>query len=192
MSLMLAPALAACGCQKCRCLLDEDWAIPAEPLTNWNPFLASIAHSRPKKWLTPLGAVLRSKTKDCPADGVLYALRDVTWTPSTAFPHHRLHHLKKGRRGTDALVLDVKPGPAAFMKTTEDARTLAPFNGQQPRAWAFAQLHNSRPWANPSAPTSATHLRGCSIHAVMQGKGSADTRGNWSCSKALNCCHGAR
>jgi pyrimidine-nucleoside phosphorylase len=73
-----------------------------------------------------VGAAIMGQTEDiCPADRKLYALRDVTGTVDSLPLICGSIMSKKLAEGMQGLVLDVKYGSGAFMKSLDDSRALA-------------------------------------------------------------------
>ena len=127
-SIVIAPLVAACGgvvpMMSGRGLghtggtLDKLESIPG--------FRTNLSISEMRASLSAIGCALIGQTAQiAPADKKLYALRDVTGTIESVPLISASIMCKKIAEGIDALVLDVKCGKGAFMKTREDARTLA-------------------------------------------------------------------
>jgi pyrimidine-nucleoside phosphorylase/thymidine phosphorylase len=89
-------------------------------------FNVNLPVPRFRKILETCGCAMIGQTAEiAPADRKLYALRDVTGTVESPYLICASIMSKKLAEGIDALVLDVKTGSGAFMKTEKDAAFLA-------------------------------------------------------------------
>jgi thymidine phosphorylase len=127
-TLPLAPLVAACGVAVPQLsgrglghtggTLDKLESIPG-----WR---AGLSNAEMLKQLEDVGAVICAAGDGlAPADKKLYALRDVTGTVEAIPLIASSIMSKKIAEGTGSLVLDVKVGTGAFMKSEADARELA-------------------------------------------------------------------
>lgn len=127
-TLALTPTVAACGAAVPQLsgrglghtggTLDKLEAIPG--------FRGDLGAEGMRTVLRETGAVVCAAGEGlAPADGKLYALRDVTGTVESIPLIASSIMSKKIAEGTGALVLDVKVGSGAFMHSVEDARELA-------------------------------------------------------------------
>ena len=127
-SLIVAPIAAACGVPVAKMsgrglgftggTIDKLESVPG--------FQTSMEPGDFTKQVNDIGIAIIGQTAHvAPADKKLYALRDVTATVDQMSLIASSIMSKKLAAGADAIVLDVKTGSGAFMKTREDALALA-------------------------------------------------------------------
>jgi len=122
-----------------------------------------------------IGVFMAGQTADfCPADKKLYALRDVTGTvPSQPLIVASIMS-KKLAESLDRLVLDVKFGPGAFMKTRDDAIQLAHGLQAAGRENGVQTMYLLTPMAEPLGCTVGNALEVAEAVATLQGGGPQD------------------
>jgi thymidine phosphorylase len=171
-SLVLAPALAACGAAvpmiSGRGLghtggtLDKLDAIPG--------FTTELDEVRLRAVVDHAGcAIVAASTRIAPADKRLYAVRDVTATVESLDLITASILSKKLAAGLQGLVLDVKLGSGAFMKTPAEARALASALVETANSAGCPTTALITDMAQPLAPELGNALEVASAMRVLTG-----------------------
>ncbi|MEA3187498.1 MAG: hypothetical protein QOD99_1328 [Chthoniobacter sp.] len=176
-SLVLAPLLACCnvwvpmisgrGLGITGGTLDKLESIPG--------FRVDLDEKKALRQLEKIGVFMIGQTAGiCPADKKLYALRDVTGTvPSQPLIIASIMS-KKLAESLDRLVLDVKFGAGAFMKTRSDAENLAKGLSAIGEQMGVAVSHLLSPMDEPLGCTVGNALEVREAVETLLGRGPAD------------------
>jgi len=178
-SLVLAPLVAACdvlvpmvsgrGLGHTGGTLDKLEAIPG--------FRTFLEPDAMRAQLDRLGVVMVGQGPDlAPADGLLYALRDVTATVEREYFIVSSIVSKKVAEGAGALVYDVKCGNGAFMKQRADAVRLARRLNEVTRSLGRRSAARVTDMSQPLGEAIGNALEVVESVAVLQGGGPADVR----------------
>ncbi|SOD71986.1 thymidine phosphorylase [Jatrophihabitans sp. GAS493] len=176
-TLPLAPLVAACGAAVPQLsgrglghtggTLDKLEAIPG-----WR---AQLSNDEFLAQLNSVGAVICAAGDElAPADRKLYALRDVTATVEAIPLIASSIMSKKIAEGAQSLVLDVKVGSGAFMKTIEDATELAQTMVELGTAHGTKTVALLTEMSTPLGLTAGNGLEVTESIEVLAGGGPAD------------------
>jgi thymidine phosphorylase len=176
-TLPLAPLVAACGAAVPQLsgrglghtggTLDKLESIPG-----WR---ATLTNDEFMRQLREVGAVVCAAGDGlAPADRKLYALRDVTATVESIPLIASSIMSKKIAEGSSALVLDVKVGTGAFMKTEADARELARTMVELGRTHGVQTVALLTDMSTPLGLTAGNALEVRESLEVLAGGGPAD------------------
>jgi len=185
-TLAVAPLVAACGVavgkMTGRGLGHTGGTL--DKLESISGFYATLSRAEFMRILTQHHIVLAGQSDDlAPADGRMYALRDVTSTIESIPLIAASIMSKKLAIGASHLLLDVKVGSGAFMKTVDEARELA---GTMVNIGRLAGLHTVAAITSMDQPLGlaiGNALELAEAIAILHGKGPQDV--------SDLCCHEA-
>ena len=172
----LVPVLAACGAAVPQAAgrglghtggtLDKLESIPG--------FSAEVPIGQVRRQLAEIGAAIFAAGELAPADRKIYALRDVTGTVESLPLIASSVMSKKLAEGAEALVLDVKVGCGAFLKTEAESRELAATMVELGRSQGVATRAVLTDMNTPLGLTVGNALEVAEALEVLAGGGPAD------------------
>ncbi|MBV9618832.1 MAG: thymidine phosphorylase [Verrucomicrobia bacterium] len=176
-SLVLAPLLA-CGDVWVPMISGRGLGITGgtlDKLESIPGFNINLDEKRAIKQLEKIGVFMIGQTDDiCPADQKLHALRDVTGTvPSQPLIVASIMS-KKLAENLDRLVLDVKFGSGAFMKTKDDAKKLAQSMKAVGESMKVKTSYSLNSMDEPLGRSVGNALEVAECVEVLQGRGPTD------------------
>ena len=179
MSLMLAPALAACGLKvpmlAGRGLGHTGGTI--DKLESIKGFNCSLNPQQMQEQVEGIGCCIAAQnTAIAPADGLLYAVRDVTNTIDSIPLITASIISKKAAEGLGSLVLDVKCGKGAFMQSFDDAEALAKSMVGAAQGLGIKTIAQITQMDYPIGRYVGNSLEILGSIEVLKGQGSSDTR----------------
>src|SRR5580700_6654443 len=149
--------------------LDKLEAIPG--------FNVNLSVAQFRRVLETCGCAMIGQTAEiAPADRKLYALRDVTGTVESPYLICASIMSKKLAEGIDGLVLDVKTGSGAFMKSEKDAVFLAELMVETGEAMGKAMVALITNMDEPLGMYVGNSLEVAEVLDVLRGKGPEDLR----------------
>jgi pyrimidine-nucleoside phosphorylase len=138
-------------------------------------FNVNLDEKRAMAQLQSIGVFMTGQSADiCPADKKFYALRDVTGTVSSQALIVASIMSKKLAESLDRLVLDVKFGRGAFMKTEAEAKKLAAAMTKVGKRMGVKIKHLLTPMDEPLGRTVGNALEVAESVEVLQGGGPRD------------------
>ena len=179
MSLMLAPALAACGLKvpmlAGRGLGHTGGTI--DKLESIEGFNCSLNPQQMQDQVEAIGCCIAAQNAAiAPADGLLYAVRDVTNTIDSIPLITASIISKKAAEGLGSLVLDVKCGKGAFMLSFTDAEALAKSMVGAAQGLGINTIAQITQMDYPIGRYVGNSLEILGSIEVLKGQGSRDTR----------------
>ena len=177
MSIPLAPALAACGLKvpmlSGRGLGHTGGTI--DKLESIPGFNTSQNPENMQGIIASVGCCIAAQSAEiAPADGLLYAIRDVTNTVDSIPLICASIISKKAAENPKSLVLDVKCGSAAFMQTESEARELATAMVETAKGLGINTLAQLTRMDHPIGTSIGNSLEIIESIEILQGKGQRD------------------